>query len=1456
MTAHDPRSRPAGGHDVPLDDIAPTRLAEDVQPHDADALDAWLDSLAPVDAVNAGHNGHPNGRAPHRREAEASRTAAEGSPLVAIAREFHARFADAEAAHAVDIPETVIWERIMSSQLTMQQPASTSGRPAPQPTRPEVDGEPHPTPIVDRFIGGHPAVSAVLAAAVILAIVAIFRVIGAPPSGPGEEPTVAPVPNANPGLAASPYASPVASPVVSNDKWLVDPDAAACAVDPANPPGAVDGEWMGSASNAGLLPFSDTTSGNRTAAAEVYLQFRICRDDEVVTDLLVTHAFAEGFAEDSALPPERLARDLALGQEISEADADREPMSFVIEGEPLPRDFSSPGYGSSSRPVLLPDDVVQLADGRIGGPTHEFFQTNDPGGAASYLAPAGYLETGFVIFAVENGRWVIDEFLPICLGDCDAYWAAREAESTPVTGGPETGDLASLGASGSLIVGDEAQGQSQLVRVPLGGGMPDPLPVSGYSSAIRTAQSDVVILDDAQGNQVAHNVATGITSKTFSTRNIASVANVGPYRIIGYTDPVDLLIVDLRTMRLTMLSDLTGGSIGISNPAFSVQGDESGNLLVGVTRADDPGTTSAVAAFIDGDTGQARILDGWTAPGDSAVAGAIAPDGASIAYPADKDGVVVLRTESVEGEPIRDYEWDTASRIYRMAFVNPTDMVVFSATPVDGGIAPGADGPASSGTVATIRVFAGEADVQTVASLGGVANLQGPFISPDGGNVLFARDATIEGVEQPVWYMLNVESGQVTELLELRGMATTLSFGDPVVRELVPLARSRVAGPGVPLGDMSIFWATFDLAIGKTRADTDVMTVDGRLVDTSDHLVVAGLDPQTVTQQEGTGDEQRVLFRSDGAIVVTDGAIGASWSKPLPDVGADWIIPTALVLSPDGRHIALSAYGSDESMAASRTWVTSLAAGAPWIEVGPYTLHEWTGTPDRERASAQTAAAHATPVAAPAATPAAQAAIPLAPEDGTLLIDNGSGIVSRPLDGSAGTTLVTGPPPITTDYSRTTVPDVVISSDGKTAQNARTGQVLGTNPYDGSMVIGPFWVQHTAENPSHPVDARIVDLRTMEIVEFFDLAGVDPAGLGPQWLIEGTESDTLGVGFVDRAYGTGPTLTPTMLLIDGDLERTRVVSLWSPRGTDGDVLAFSPDGSTVAYLTGTEGNVVVRVETLVGEPIGDVPWPAMQPIEHLVLPDARTLLVMSEGKVLRVDLATGTKPVAIAEYTGAVRDAVLSPNGSHLLFATFDRVSETNGNEDTAWHWLDIGTGDMRQITQATTGGRIAAGPSLAAEVVMLYVPIDRGPNTPFKVLFVDVATGAVKVASPTIVIPGSTPGEPVSADGTVFATYGAGSPEAPRYAAEDVFGSIPLNGQLMVFDAASGSVVEIPFPDIPAPEITPSLIVSPDGRHVVLSVRWTDVGGEHAQSWITTSDGGSGWTLIEGGLVIGWVGE
>jgi len=496
--------------------------------------------------------------------------------------------------------------------------------------------------------------------------------------------------------------------------------------------------------------------------------------------------------------------------------------------------------------------------------------------------------------------------------------------------------------------------------------------------------------------------------------------------------------------------------------------------------------------------------------------------------------------------------------------------------------------------------------------------------------------------------------------------------------------------------------------------------------------------------------------------------------------------------------------------------------------------------------------------ASPNVSPVTRAAIPVAPENGTLLIDTGSGIESRPLDGSPGTTLETydqlGPP----TYIRTTVPDVVIGGDGKTAHNVRTGQPLGINPYDGSTIIGPFWVQYTSQNSAAPVDARIVDLRTMGMVEFFDLAGMEPVGLGPEWLIEGTESGTLGVGLVDRASGTGPTLTSTMLLIDGDLDRTRVVPLWSPRGTDGDVLAFSPDSSLVAYLTGTEGNVVIRVETTAGEPIGDIPWPNGSPVERLVLTDTRTLLIMAEGQVIRADLATGTGPRVIAEYTDEIWEAVLSLDGSHLLFATLDPLSGQSGQENTAWHWLNIGTGEVRSIPQATGGNRVWPGSSTEAEAVMLWVPVGGFETATYRVLFVDMKTGAVTVGQQAGVTSGLVSGQAISEDGTVFAAYGIGSQKTPRFRALDAFGSIPLNGKLTVFDAANQSVVEIPLPDsdILSEIISPALFVSPDGRHLVLSVRWTDAGGEHARSWITTTDGRSGWTPIEGGLVIGWVGE
>ena len=488
------------------------------------------------------------------------------------------------------------------------------------------------------------------------------------------------------------------------------------------------------------------------------------------------------------------------------------------------------------------------------------------------------------------------------------------------------------------------------------------------------------------------------------------------------------------------------------------------------------------------------------------------------------------------------------------------------------------------------------------------------------------------------------------------------------------------------------------------------------------------------------------------------------------------------------------------------------------------------------------------------ATPEARTPLAALPTDGTLLLNPGTGIVSRPLDGSPGITLESKDSLDPPTYTRTNVPNVTLSTYDQIARNVRTGEVLRTNPYDNSIIIGPFWVQYPSQDPAVPAGARIVDLRTIETAEFFDLAGVDPVNVGAHWLIEGTASGTLGVGVVNIATESGPPITPTMLLIDGNLERARAVSLWAPAGTDGDVLAVSPDGSLVAYPTGTTGNVAIQIETISGELIQRIPWSGEQPIDRLILTDAGTLVTMAEGGISTVNVRQGANPLPIAAYPDEIQDVVLSPDGSHLLFATLDPLSDPNVAANTAWHMLDIGTGELTPLPQVTGGSRIGVGQPNETGKVMLWVPFGTLAEGTYRVLFVDVATGAVTAAQPMGVSSVYAPGAPISEDGAVFATFGGDLPENPRYKAKDPFSSFPLNGQLAVFDAASQSVVTIPMPEISATEIEPSLIVSPDGRHLVLSVRWTDPEGEQTQSWVTTTDGASGWTPIEGGLVIQWL--
>ncbi len=72
--------------------------------------------------------------------------------------------------------------------------------------------------------------------------------------------------------------------------------------------------------------------------------------------------------------------------------------------------------------VLLPEDVVQLPDGRLGGMLR-IQQTSSNPGIWTLEFPATTL---FVTFDEVDGQWTLAESFAVCVGRCEDFWSASE----------------------------------------------------------------------------------------------------------------------------------------------------------------------------------------------------------------------------------------------------------------------------------------------------------------------------------------------------------------------------------------------------------------------------------------------------------------------------------------------------------------------------------------------------------------------------------------------------------------------------------------------------------------------------------------------------------------------------------------------------------------------------------------------------------------------------------------------------------------------------------------------------------------------------------------------------------------------------------------------------------------------------------------------------------------------
>ena len=113
---------------------------------------------------------------------------------------------------------------------------------------------------------------------------------------------------------------------------------------------------------------------------------------------------------------------------ISEALRYGDPIEILIANDQAAEIVDEDGYTYVQKYfVLLPEDVVQLPDGRLGGILRIQQVSSDPG--AWYL-DGGAAWTLFVVFEEVNGKWAVAASFAVCVGHCDDFWSETETETT------------------------------------------------------------------------------------------------------------------------------------------------------------------------------------------------------------------------------------------------------------------------------------------------------------------------------------------------------------------------------------------------------------------------------------------------------------------------------------------------------------------------------------------------------------------------------------------------------------------------------------------------------------------------------------------------------------------------------------------------------------------------------------------------------------------------------------------------------------------------------------------------------------------------------------------------------------------------------------------------------------------------------------------------------------------
>lgn len=309
-----------------------------------------------------------------------------------------------------------------------------------------------------------PTTTFLMVIALLVAIGAGFSSLGQP-GGPGITPTA--LANGDRGIAA--MASPEA-PFGINAPFI-DPDASIdCTVKP-RPQEEVAAflQDPGPVSERAYLP---TTGVDPTAAVEIVQTSRTysaCGDKgqtytraletprKIYEDPTNSSSMAVGGGFSTVSIAERKA--------LSEALLDPDPNTYVLLSDSVwtfeeANAAYDAGERAQIRQTMLPSHMVQLADGRFGGPV--FFLARSDGADSPEgidVSTRHWAFVDFLIFAPDasrGGQWAVDERLALCAGDCDAFWVFESGRGfAPASPVAETCPVAPLTSEQTAAIRDE-----------------------------------------------------------------------------------------------------------------------------------------------------------------------------------------------------------------------------------------------------------------------------------------------------------------------------------------------------------------------------------------------------------------------------------------------------------------------------------------------------------------------------------------------------------------------------------------------------------------------------------------------------------------------------------------------------------------------------------------------------------------------------------------------------------------------------------------------------------------------------------------------------------------------------------------------------------------------------------------------------------------------------------------